>query len=494
MTAFPFINWTDSQLANPIAVYNIDFATSPIFDWHALEGALDQVTARALYVSIDNTQSDQTLSVLFDNLPFTIIPFERKTLTIPSGSRRMIINADPLNLLTCTVIFAVQDLSFGDTVNYKGIQQSGSVGTVQPISYRIAGYIAVPTDNFSIQLFVIGAGANFTLPDPTVVGNGYSIQGWCASSSTANVTVASAGVGPPSIDGAATFTLFPGDQTWFVTDGTNWQTEQPDYFKNGIFTLIAGGANNPTVVLYNTNAAAVGAGIPQIELRGKNDGGAQITYAFIDALTPAIVAGAERGTLRIVAKVAGVDNAILQASNGIVIGNPTSSFLGLGTLNTASEIAINGVGVCGPLYIACDQQASGTGGGSSGAAGAFQQVRLNTELVDQIGIGLAANVMTPPAGTYRAHIFVVGGTIDIFQGRLQNTTGGVTLVNGSNADAQAGNNDAVSTGSNIFTLAAGQNVELQRRVTTANLVDGGGSAATFGTVETYSHVILEKVA
>lgn len=251
--ALPFstIAWQDSQLEDAIAIYQLDFATQLQYDWHALEGALDQVIQRALFVSIDNTQSNQTLQVLFDNLPFTIIPFERKTLTVPKSSRRMIMNGDPISPLTCTVIFSVADLSFGDTVNYKGIQDSAAEGTLQiivPVSGNFL--VSAPSNLSNVFLATMTAAAQIgTLPNAATAGNGFDFEIWSDENSTQPFTIITLG---GTIDGDANLIIYPGQRWRFDSDGANYHTmiidqgkadDDTEFVINGDFQVAQKGAD-----------------------------------------------------------------------------------------------------------------------------------------------------------------------------------------------------------------------------------------------------------
>lgn len=222
---FSFIDWEDSQTEFPIAVYAVDFSVSLTYDWHATEGALDDTITRARFMTVDNSESNQTLHVTFDNLPFVIIPFERKTLQIPPGSHRVILTGDATSLLTCTVIFAVPDLSFGDTVNYKLIQTSGTEGVLWPVVFKTGPANPVASDDHTIWIWFIAGATASQPPDPTTVSNGWTWQAWNDGTSTANVTVTP--LGGATIDGAASLILTPGSKKWLVADGANYRTVTP---------------------------------------------------------------------------------------------------------------------------------------------------------------------------------------------------------------------------------------------------------------------------
>lgn len=70
---------------------------------------------------------------------------------------------------------------------------------------------------------------------------------------------------------------------------------------------------------------------------------AEIVYANIDALNRTVTAGATDGTIRLFTMNAGTTTAQLLASNGVLIGaSPTGSYLGVGSVNAASDYYKNG--------------------------------------------------------------------------------------------------------------------------------------------------------
>lgn len=233
--------WEDSPLNSPLANYDVDFATSLIWRWDSLIGFFRLVNIKAKYVRVDNLDSNQFLNVYFDNLRFPINAFQMLTLPIPEGSNTMRIEGDPTQLLECQVTFAAININQADTINYKAIQASGTEGVLWPIFYKAGPFNFGPTDDHTIQVFTIAGAIAVNLPDPTTVSNGWTIQVWNSSASTANITLAV--TGGADIDGAASLNIPPNTKYWLALDGAN------------AFTVVKATTNNPAVQYFTANGS-----------------------------------------------------------------------------------------------------------------------------------------------------------------------------------------------------------------------------------------------
>ena len=141
-----------------------------------------------------------------------------------------------------------------------------------------------------------------------------------------------------------------------------------------------------------------------------------------------------------------------------------------------------------------EEQAAGTYGGSS-TSGSYQKRTLNTTVVNNItGCSIASSVITLPAGTYYvtavAPLYGPGSC----RCRLQNTTDGTTIANGTNQGINTANDSASVDIEYYFTLAASKNIELQTRVANSVATDGLGNRCNFGDTEVYSSISITKVA
>jgi hypothetical protein len=147
----------------------------------------------------------------------------------------------------------------------------------------------------------------------------------------------------------------------------------------------------------------------------------------------------------------------------------------------------------GGIAIFNETQASGTEGGTPGAAGSFHKRTLNTTVVTTIsGCSIASSVITLPAGTYRVNATSPHYLSSIVQIRLRNTTDSTDTLYGQNAFANA------ATQANVpmigyFTIAASKNFELQYRNNTATALNGLGVSNTYSTSEVYAIIQIEKV-
>jgi hypothetical protein len=143
-----------------------------------------------------------------------------------------------------------------------------------------------------------------------------------------------------------------------------------------------------------------------------------------------------------------------------------------------------------------DQKAQNTAGGTF-TSGAWRTRTLNTEVADTGGYGtLASNQITLTAGTYLISASAPAYLISArHQTRLQNVTAGTTLLIGTSVYAPTISANTVMTRSEIhgvFTVAAGQALEIQHICQATEATDGFGAAANF-TTEVYTVVELWKI-
>ena len=146
-----------------------------------------------------------------------------------------------------------------------------------------------------------------------------------------------------------------------------------------------------------------------------------------------------------------------------------------------------------------DTVASGTDGGGFTAA-AWRKRDINTEDSDTAAIGaIAGNVLTLDAGTYICSASCPGHSVGCHTARLQNTTAGTTLLTGTTANTTTTYTaEATLTRSfinGLFTVAAGQALELQHYCSDTRATDGFGRANGIATTsEVYSTIELWRVA
>lgn len=167
-------------------------------------------------------------------------------------------------------------------------------------------------------------------------------------------------------------------------------------------------------------------------------------------------------------------------------GNPA-----LPAVDASQLTGITGLISLSNLVVLQDQKASGTAGGTL-TGGAYQTRVLNTEVNDTGGLcTLAANQFTLSAGDYLVFASAQAIAVGDHRLRIQNITGGTTLVEGNNAHSSDKASPAVLLGA--FTVAAGQSLELQHRSEGTRSTDGYGQPLSTGAVERYATVLLLKI-
>ena len=157
--------------------------------------------------------------------------------------------------------------------------------------------------------------------------------------------------------------------------------------------------------------------------------------------------------------------------------------------------------VVGTLSVV-DEKAAETENTDMGSANTWQTRTLNTTRRNTItGASLASNVITLPAGTYRARAIAPAYRVSYNKCRLRDTTNSVTLAVGTPERAHNGGSDGfISVHSLIdgdwFTLTGEADIELQHWCEVANGSTGGGldNSTGNGEVARYASVVIEKMS
>lgn len=188
----------------------------------------------------------------------------------------------------------------------------------------------------------------------------------------------------------------------------------------------------------------------------------------------------------------GASNATAALANlGIVLGTASGNVPVL-TADGLPAVASHLTDITKRLIILEDQKSSGTDGGGF-TSGAWQTRTLNTEVYDPGSYcTLSSNQFTLSAGTYLIIAHAPAFTVNNHQARVQNITAGTTIATGGTV-ASTTNVSNPSTIVSVFTVAAGQALEIQHRAETTRATDGFGQASSWGT-EVYTQVLLVKVA
>ena len=142
--------------------------------------------------------------------------------------------------------------------------------------------------------------------------------------------------------------------------------------------------------------------------------------------------------------------------------------------------------------VICEQQASGVAGGTA-TSGSFQIRVLNTEIYDDIGISIATNVFTLPAGTFYIHWAAPARGVNSHMSRLYDVTNSAVVEYGSTAlDAAApydNQNTSIGYAKVTPSVATGYRIEHQVYTTVASY--GWGYPASYS-VEKYTIVEIEQ--
>lgn len=146
------------------------------------------------------------------------------------------------------------------------------------------------------------------------------------------------------------------------------------------------------------------------------------------------------------------------------------------------------------MTILQDQKANNSNGGS--AITGWQTRTLNTSVLDQIGVGLATNQFTLPAGTYHVQISTPACQVNNHRCRLYNVTSSSTVLLGTSECAQNSNPSNMSNRSFIdayFTSVSSATYRVDHYCNTAFATQGLGMNATSGDVEIFTTVKIIKI-
>jgi len=175
-------------------------------------------------------------------------------------------------------------------------------------------------------------------------------------------------------------------------------------------------------------------------------------------------------------------NVSCGSSTGAVFGNE---------IYAGTKLQLGGVDITPPLSACYSYQVSNGTGGGSYTTPQHTTRPINVELYDDIGITLASNVLTMPAGTYEFDFaFSCHWTDSTSWGIYDNTAAAyITTGNG----AYAGSTGSQSVGKHIFTIAVSSGIELRMKATRSQSTTGMGLPNTVGFTEKYLTLLIRKL-
>ncbi len=141
-----------------------------------------------------------------------------------------------------------------------------------------------------------------------------------------------------------------------------------------------------------------------------------------------------------------------------------------------------------------DQKASGTDGGTF-ASGSWQTRDLNTIVLNTIpGASLSANQITLPVGEYKITICSQAYRCNSHKLRLRDITNALDISIGL-SEYSNGTSGGVTTANLVIkpTISTPISLEIQHQCETTKTTNGYGYASSFGVVEVYTDVFIEKI-
>jgi hypothetical protein len=261
-------------------------------------------------------------------------------------------------------------------------------------------------------------------------------------------------------------------------------------------TAASSGTSGPDFALErNGGAASAGHKLGEYKLRGRNSANSSTLYATIAGEVVDPTAGSEdgRGILRSIVAGATGDRAFWGA--GFYMAGTTDP--GDGNIN-ALAYYLNGLKLRGDTGFARFRYevADGANGGTA-TSGAWQTYPLNDEVVDDIGITLATNTLTIPAGVYDFFYWIAMYAVEVFASRL--VRGGSTVIT-RGTTGQAGSTTSAQSYSycgGSFSLPSSSAVNIEYRVQSTRSGDGlgrGAHGSTWGHNNVFGEIFLHRIS
>ena len=150
------------------------------------------------------------------------------------------------------------------------------------------------------------------------------------------------------------------------------------------------------------------------------------------------------------------------------------------------------VGTTIKYAVICEQQASGTNGGTF-TAGSWVIRTLNNEIYDQIGVSISSNVFTIPAGTFIIRWQAPAFGVSAHMSRLYDVTNTSVVEYGSSAydRISTANDTGLSHGWARVVVGSATEYQIEHRCGTSRSTEGLGQPVGVS-VEKYTIVEIEQ--
>jgi hypothetical protein len=163
--------------------------------------------------------------------------------------------------------------------------------------------------------------------------------------------------------------------------------------------------------------------------------------------------------------------------------------------SSISEIALPPFRARNAIAYVTDQQSNGTNGGAS-SAGSQLRVLNTVSDPDGIGVTLSLSQFTLPAGKYRIRAHAPAYGSNRHKIKLRNVTDGADAIIGTTGYSLSGAN-ATQTDSHlcgVVSITTSKAFGVYHYTEVAQAANGLGTATSWGTVEIYAHVEIERLS
>lgn len=361
-----------------------------------------------------------------------------------------------------------------DVIAGAGDTSSFLTGTVSPsraVISKSTTYTTVAGD-LGKQINANSTGGSFTISLLSAVTAGDGGDFLVKNVGTSG-TVTLAATGGQSIDQQTTYLLQAGDSAVVRSDAADYHIAEAFNFTSGIVTLTFADPLTPS-------------------FEYEDDTDYQLTLtADIVINAPTNVRVGTRGTITVIQDGSGGHAATW---NSIFKGN-------IAVDQTASAVSIIGFKVrsatdidvwmeSGRFFLTSvvEHQEANTTNAGAATLGSFETRQLNTIVADTIGLAVASDQVTVPAGSYMIRWSCPSFAVNRHVSQLYDTTGAVVLQIGTAEIAPSGTtNQSRSEGAWIGTLSVASALEIRASVQ-STAAQGAGEATSLGVTEVYARM------